>query len=120
MSCELPTSFSAQAAYSSCSGQEQRGRTIRAQKEKQGKDTLGLGDKGGCVVREAGTFGCICPGLTLWFLSSLEEGERSHQTVPLPQTGFGQRQKVWCDARGSPIAPQTICLFPLAHMQMLC
>lgn len=55
------------------------------------------------MVREAGRFGCICPGLTLWFLSSLEEGERSHQTVPLPQTGFGQRQKVWCDARGSPI-----------------
>ena len=59
--CELPTFLLYSGrnwkpdipAYCSCSGQEQRGRNIRAQKEKQDKDAQGFGEKkGGCVARE--------------------------------------------------------------------
>lgn len=66
------------------------------QKEKPGKDILCFGkEKAVCVARESGKSGCICPGLTLWFPSSLEEGERSHQTSLFPTVRFEQRQKVW-------------------------
>lgn len=60
-------------------------------------------------------FGCICPGLILWFLSSLEEVERSCRTVPLPTRRFRKRQKVWWGARGSPVTPPTPRLVPFSR-----
>lgn len=74
-------------AYSSCSGQEQRGRSIRVQKEKQGKDMLGFGENGRCVVREPGRLAAF----TLDSLCGSHRPWRMDQTVPLLTTRSGQR-----------------------------